>query len=810
MLHRMQAFMLCLLGILSLFNYCDAGLNNWTSKGPYGGTIEEILVDPNSAQRIYVQSWDRGRILKSTDQAATWKPVNNGEWTYGTLGDVLIDAVNPDILYAASSHGLYRSTDIGETWTLWTLPGERIRTFTQDQTAPDTFYASTGASSLYKTTDAGISWLPSNEGLSSTIKVAVDPFQGSIIYASVYANPGYGLYKSTDGGAHWFDSSNGLGTTVEVVKIVFDPLNHSTVYLLTCDGLFKTTDEGDQWKQLSSDNSCPPYFHSLAIATTNPNILFLADRVFKKSTDGGESWSKVPGPGSSIIVVSVAIDPENSERVYAGTTQGFFVSSDGGKTWRSSNKGLTAVKFYDLELVSGEQHGLYATTSTFGLMKTKDSGDQWSRIDTETDVFEIALDASSKKTLYGIYGGLKRSTNGGTTWMKLRKGAKNFQIDPLRPETIYTFEKDSSTHKAALYRSADGGRHWSKIKVFDEYSITAMAIDPTDNQILYVATNLEPDPCCSQKYLYKTSDGGLNWQMILSRTCGYVWNDCFYNSITIDPRDHEKIFLTGDNGVLRSLDGGLNWDGPSVDFPEMDSLALDPGDANTLFAGGSGVFKSTDCGLSWEDLSTGMRGVLVSRILVDPFTPSVVYAGTEGSFYTMEQIPNCLFCDDFEDGDVSDWNFDSEPWSTSDGDLIADSKQDSLAIAPVSFTGCGECTVTALMELSAPTIDTRGTFSLIGWYENKDKYVELEMNAAQNQWTLTQYSGGSAIAEKSFQFKIKRTVTYRTALSFSGTDFTLTVDGNQLGTMTAGTTPSGIVGMKIRRAAGRLKQIAVR
>ena len=163
------------------------------------------------------------------------------------------------------------------------------------------------------------SWRAVNSGLPSgnlgvsVSAMAVDPKNTGTLYAA----SGGGLFKSMDGGARWSDA----GLTQQSYALAIDAQNTSTVYAATASGLFKSTDGGASWRNLIAIN-----VYSVAINPRKPSTVYAGtDDGVAKSTDGGDSWTPIPGGPGRIRLL--ALDPQESDTVYAGGPGGLFAIS---------------------------------------------------------------------------------------------------------------------------------------------------------------------------------------------------------------------------------------------------------------------------------------------------------------------------------------------------------------------------------------------------------------------------------------------------------------------------------------------------
>ena len=320
-------------------------LNAWRSNGP-DEEIRSLAIDPSNPNIIYAGS--RSGVFKSTDGGATWSNIG--------LRDVralVIDFVNPNNLYAGTrffqsaivfapgDRFLFKSTDAGATWSNSSSPVDwDISLLVMDPTSPKVLYAGSsdtyweqGGIILQKSTDSGATWKGFATGIAS-FGWAINPANPQTIYAPSENN---GLFKSTDGGANW--SATGLSKT-SVSAVAIDPLNPDTLYAGTTD-----------------------YY--------SPRGVFPFLGLFK-STDGGNSWFAINNGlgdlfGTVSIITAVAIDPDDPNILYAGTSgRGVFRSADGGASWSEFNLGLTNLSINVLTIEPLGKH-VYAATGAAGV-----------------------------------------------------------------------------------------------------------------------------------------------------------------------------------------------------------------------------------------------------------------------------------------------------------------------------------------------------------------------------------------------------------------------------------------------------------
>lgn len=186
-------------------------------------------------------------------------------------------------------------------------------------------------------------------------------------------------------------------------------------------GFQKSTDGGKSWKKVSNGLNGPVDFHTMAVDEIDPNIIYgiYLGRI-QKSSDGGKSWQYLNDAPEGIVQLAAGA---KKGTVYAATTNGLYVSNNQGSSWQQKS-GVNGTVIAAAANPQNEQE-LYAYSQAEGFVKTTDSGNSWTKLDTPFNndmVLHIAYDKSSSETVYVITRSLSlyKTADAGLAWKKIR------------------------------------------------------------------------------------------------------------------------------------------------------------------------------------------------------------------------------------------------------------------------------------------------------------------------------------------------------------------------------------------------------
>jgi photosystem II stability/assembly factor-like uncharacterized protein len=319
------------------------------------------------------------------------------------------------------------------------------------------------------------------------------------------------VFRSLDGGVSWSSFAE-IGRDFlahSVSHIVVDPVDSSTVYLGTNNGIFKTTDAGRSWQDCNSGLGSL-HLRDLKVDPLNPaNLYALVGQIFDtgaglfRSRDGGRSWARRPltfnpppafsGGNSILFPTALTIDPVNPGTLYVGARGAEFVvtykSTDGGDTFRHFQRGFSlslVIQQIDVDRQSPSTVYESYNIGNRGILikKSLDGGETFSPTrgifdDEEVRLEKFLVDPQNPSNLYlSTISYLLKSADGGVFWDPFRR-------DP-GPSTLLTIGQDSTLYGMAgnnLLKSVDGGITYMSTNLFRRFR--SLGLDPQFPSVIY-------------------------------------------------------------------------------------------------------------------------------------------------------------------------------------------------------------------------------------------------------------------------------------------------------------------------------------
>jgi hypothetical protein len=596
-----------------LWKSIDAG-ENWfclTDGLPVIG-ISGIAIHPTQPNTIYILTGDGdGRdipsigVLVSLDGGYTWQKTGL-EWNEGNLiygYKLLLNPLNPNLIYAATNGGLFVTQNGGASWNQKIAESMRDIEFVPG--SPDTVYASSWRD-IYRSVDNGVNFtnlttipgsiLPDTDNMTR-VALAVTPAKPSWVYALyAYNVPGggdgfKGLYVSTNRGNTWslysspVNSPNIVGadtynqTHFDLVMAI-DPLNH---------------------------------FHILA------GGIFLFD---SPNLGSGGNWNLI---SPTLYHGDIHDIQFTQNHIYIATDGGMSRSDNGGVSWADINNGLDIAMVYDFDIWNNQKF----------MMGRQDNGThKWNFGDSEAihilsgDGFECMFHYTNPDIIYACTQEDRyRSINGGSTWTEITPPGDSsiweaaWIMHPTNPDTLYNANRK-------IWRTYNRGSNWVDLNAgfTDDRRITEMAQGTDNPNRLYASDG---------KTIKRTINLHAATPTWFNISPGLPIDTIVLGGIAVDPEDANKLwcsFAGYGNGlkVFQSINSGSAWTNISGSLPNVPvrSIVCEPGTNDGLYIGTDvGVFYRNNTFTDWIYFSNGLPNTRIEDLKV---IPGYLYAGTFG------------------------------------------------------------------------------------------------------------------------------------------------------------------------------------
>jgi photosystem II stability/assembly factor-like uncharacterized protein len=330
----------------------------------------DIELDPLQPGKIYLAA-DIFGIYFSDNNSLSWQLKNNN--INFISGPFAINPSNINNIFMAEGSSIFRTIDGGTNW-------ERLIALEKSSddwsieispSATNVIYAFQGllgSNNMFMSDDGGNTWEAWTDSiLPQRSKLKVDPARSSILYT---ISDMYGIFKSIDAGKSWITKNEGLQRQY-VNDIEFNPLNPNILIAATDKGIYKSVDSGDQWCRIGSDSAA---IQSVSISVQDTSIIFSLTPSFldryaflRRSYDGGIHWQNIMAP-DSMEISNFVIDPLNHSTIWITTIDEFIwtskvlFSNDAGQNWYSPDGEQFDIFITDIDIPSFMSQKVFALT----------------------------------------------------------------------------------------------------------------------------------------------------------------------------------------------------------------------------------------------------------------------------------------------------------------------------------------------------------------------------------------------------------------------------------------------------------------
>ena len=633
--------------------------------GPHRGGRTVGAVGVPSQPNVFYIGVNNGGVWKSNDYGRVWKPIFD-QMPTGSVGDIAVSESNPNVVYVGCGEGIqrpdlsvgdgvYKSSDAGKTWTNMGLrdgqqigdiiidPKDENRIFVAVLGHP---YGPNTERGVYRSLDGGKNWervLYKDEN-TGAIQVNFDPNNSNIIYADLWAgrqgpweNGAWngkesGLFKSTDGGTTWKKLTKGLPTPEQGlgrIGFTIAPTNSNRLYA-TVDaghygGIYRSDDAGENWTLANPDGRFwgrGSDFAEIKVDPTNADIVFSANVVVWKSTDGAKTWTGFRGAPGGDDYHRIWINPNYPQIMLIALDQGGIVTVNGGETFSSWYNQPTA-QFYHVSTDNDFPYNVYGGQQESGSVGISSRGNdgqiglrEWHPVGVEEYGY-VAADPLDPNIIYG----------GKITKYDKRTG----QVQNIAPEAV-------RSGKYRFVRTAP------------------VLFSPIDPKTLYFAGNV----------IFKTNNGGNSWEVISPDLTREAWDiptsvGIYTNEemkkmprrgvvYTVAPsyKDINTIWAGTDDGYIQvTRDAGKTWKNVTPDvitsWSKISLMDASHFDVNTAYAAVNRIrcddmhpyaYKTTDGGKTWKLITKGLPyNEPINVVREDPNRKGLLFAGSENAVY---------------------------------------------------------------------------------------------------------------------------------------------------------------------------------
>lgn len=400
----------------------------WSTVGPDGGDARSFAAVPGNPNHLYLGTTDSW-IYESSDGGSSWHRLSKLGGSDDLVVDhIVVDPANVAVLYAAAweldrtGGGLWVSKDGGRSWVEETgLHGQSIRAFVLAPSNPQILFAGT-LEGVFRSEDAGAEWTQISPVESKEIheveSLAIDPADPDTVYAGTWHLP----WKTSDGGKTWHNIKRGVIDDSDVFSIIIDPDKPRTVYASACSGIYKSENAGELFHKIAGIPATARRTRVLQQDPEHRQVVYAGTTEgLYKTVDAGRTFQRVTGP--DVIVNDVYVDPADTDRVLLATDRGgVLLSTDAGKDFEASNRGFSERKVAALLVDHSDPSRILAgvvNDKAYGsVFVSTDSGTQWKQMADGLDgrdVFSLA-EAPDGTVLAGTNSGIFALDPGASTW----------------------------------------------------------------------------------------------------------------------------------------------------------------------------------------------------------------------------------------------------------------------------------------------------------------------------------------------------------------------------------------------------------
>lgn len=642
-------------------NGLNAPVSNWQPIGPFAnananstrarGRVNTVFVDPVNPNTIYMGT-PAGGIWKSLDAGTNWIPLSDHLPQIGVSG-IAVDPNNTNTIYISTgdcdandsySIGVMKSVDGGNTWNTTGLSFA-----TTDKSSGDIIINPNDSNMLwvatsdgiYKTSNAGTTWTLSQAGDFSQGRIRLKPGDPNTVFA-VSKNR---FYRSTNAGTTFSIVSPGLPLSSNRLLLDVTAANPNTLYILSTNtssgmqGIYKSVNGGTNWTKTSGtndyfDGSTQSWYDlAFAVSQTNELELYVGCLNIWKSTNGGISGTKINDWNISNPVFTHA-DVHYlrffGNKLYCGSDGGVYMSDNNGASFTDKTGEAQISQAYKIAVAK--------QTASKVVIGLQDNGgysydnNLW-RGYHGGDGMDCAINPTNNNLYYGfLYYGqtLFISNNSGLATTSTVAGPTGQQGNWVTPMMM---NKDGELYAGFtnLYRLSSTGwvQQNTGASPFGGTNIDVIATDPSNANNIFVSNGAN---------LFKSTNAGVSFALSFGAPTSIT-------SINFHSNDSNIVYITteGINGLaMKSTNAGTSFVTISQGIPNIGkNIIIHQGrnPNNPLYVGTSlGVYYRDDTMSQFEPFDTNLPNVSITDLDIN-LEDNKILAATYGRGVWIASIP---------------------------------------------------------------------------------------------------------------------------------------------------------------------------
>ncbi len=505
--------------------------SNWISTGPMTantgqGRVNVATVDPNNPNIYYVGA-PSGGLWKSIDKGNTWEPLTDHLPAIGVSG-IAIDYNDSNTIYISTGDddnfdsdglGIFKTTDGGRTWKTNATYSPALEGYMSGgeiymhPNNSNILWAAT-SKGLYKTLDAGNTWMRILEGGVQDFKLK--PNNPDVLYVINWViGHGVKLSKSTDGGLTFTDKTAGI--PVELARTVIDvtPAAPENLYVFSANELtsetggilYKSENAAESFVELNRDlleTKQSWYDWTLAVSDINPEQIAIGAIWGKISKDGGRTFM-----GTSYGHSDVHFLRYNKGVLFCGNDGGFITRDQNG-LFKDHSKGLNIGQYYKVniaDLYNGDTDVIIGGTQDNGGQILQDS--KWGKWHAG-DGMDCAVGTGSEGLIYGLMQNGERLFYG-RNFGQYYSGSITRPVEVQKALWVVASDINSKDEMFvgynALYNADLETKTFKKLHDFGR-TISSIIIDDNNDDVIFALVIVDSHISTYESMIFKSVDGG--------------------------------------------------------------------------------------------------------------------------------------------------------------------------------------------------------------------------------------------------------------------------------------------------------------